>query len=50
MELAARAHEALVRETLGDKLIGHVSRDATAIEARERPQPKVEDKDRPSML
>ena len=26
--------------TLGDHLVGHVSRDATAIEARERPAPK----------
>jgi hypothetical protein len=35
--LAARVHEALIRRELGDALIGHVSRDATAIEARERP-------------
>ncbi|MDR2364590.1 MAG: transposase [Zoogloeaceae bacterium] len=41
--LAARAHEALVKQTLGDKLIGHLSRDATAIEARERPQPRDKD-------
>ncbi len=32
-------HAALVAETLGDALIGHVSRDATAIEARETPAP-----------
>ena len=31
-------HEALVEETLGDELIGHVS--STAIEAREKPAPK----------
>lgn len=36
-QLADRAHEALVVEQLGDKLIGHISRDGTAIEARERP-------------
>jgi hypothetical protein len=30
-------HEALIQNELGDALIGHVSRDATAIEARERP-------------
>lgn len=35
-ELAARAHEQMVKANLGDSLIGHVSRDATAIEARER--------------
>lgn len=36
--LAARVHEWLIRRTLGGALIGHVSRDATAIEARERPR------------
>ncbi len=35
--LAERVHEALVKEHLGDELIGHLSRDGTAIEARERP-------------
>ncbi|MFN4065577.1 MAG: transposase [Parazoarcus communis] len=35
--LAERVHEALVKEHLGDALIGHLSRDGTAIEARERP-------------
>lgn len=38
--LAERAHEALIREQLGDRLIGHISRDGTAIEARERPAGK----------
>jgi hypothetical protein len=38
--LAERAHEALVRETLGDRLVGHISRDGTAIEAREKPAKK----------
>ena len=38
--LPARVHEALIKQTLGDHLVGHVSRDATAIEAREKPQPK----------
>ena len=38
--LPERMHEALVEETLGDELIGHVSRDSTAIEAREKPAPK----------
>jgi len=41
--LAERVHEALVKEHLGDELIGHLSRDGTAIEARERPaQTKVQ--------
>lgn len=35
--LAERVHEALIQEHLGQALIGHLSRDATAIEARERP-------------
>ena len=30
-------HEALIKEHLGDELIGHISRDGTAIDARERP-------------
>jgi hypothetical protein len=36
-QLAQRVHEALVQSTLGDRLIGHLSRDGTAIPARERP-------------
>jgi hypothetical protein len=44
--LAERAHAALIKETLGDKLIGHLSLDATAIEARERPQPRNKGKPR----
>ena len=35
--LAERVHEALIKEHLGEELIGHISRDGTAIEARERP-------------
>ena len=35
--LAERVHEALIKEHIGDQLIGHLSRDGTAIEARERP-------------
>ena len=35
--LAQRVHEALVKEHLGGELIGHISRDGTAIEAREHP-------------
>ena len=35
--LPARVHEALIARTLKDHLVGHISRDATAIEAREKP-------------
>lgn len=35
--LAERVHEALIKAHLGNELIGHLSRDGTAIEARERP-------------
>ena len=35
--LAERVHEALIKAHLFDELIGHISRDGTAIEARERP-------------
>lgn len=34
--LAERVHEALIKTYLGDKLIGHINRDGTAIEAREK--------------
>ena len=35
MELPQFVHEALIQETQKDRLIGHIARDATAIEARE---------------
>jgi len=35
--LAERVHEALIKAHLSQELIGHVSRDGTAIRARERP-------------
>jgi len=38
--LAQRVHEALIKEHLGDELIGHLSRDGTAIVARQRPVKK----------
>jgi hypothetical protein len=34
--LPARVHEALIQKTHKDRLVGHISRDATAIEAREK--------------
>jgi hypothetical protein len=36
MELPQFVHEALIRETQNGRLIGHIARDATAIEAREK--------------
>ena len=39
--LPARVHEALIRGQLGDPLVGHIARDATEIEAREKPAPKT---------
>ena len=33
-------HETLIRETHHDRLVGHLSRDSTAIEAREKPATK----------
>src|SRR5712691_5618795 len=35
--LPSRVHEALVKKTHKDRLVGHIARDATAIEAREKP-------------
>ena len=37
-KLAQRTHEVFVRTQLGTALIGHISRDGTAIEAREKPE------------
>ena len=34
-------HEALIRAQLGDQIIGHIARDSTEIEAREKPAPKA---------
>jgi len=39
---AQRVHAALIERTQGARLIGHVSRDATAIKVPEKPQPKAE--------
>jgi len=40
-QLAARVHEAVVKDALGASLIGHISRDGTAIEVREKPKSKA---------
>ena len=37
-ELPQRLHEALIKTTQQERLIGHISRDSTEIEAREKPQ------------
>jgi hypothetical protein len=37
---AGRVHAALIERTQSQRLIGHISRDATAIEVPEKPQPK----------
>ena len=39
LELPARVHEALIRAQLGDQIIGHIARDSTEIQAREKPAP-----------
>ena len=38
--LANRLHETLIARTMDGHLVEHISRDATAIEAREKPAPK----------
>ena len=38
--VAQRVHEALIVKTHRDRLVGHLSRDSTAIEAREKPTAK----------
>ncbi len=39
--LAERVHEALIKKSYAHEIVGHVSRDATAIEAREKPVTKA---------
>ncbi len=38
--LPARVHEAVIKETHAERLVGHISRDSTAIEAREKSAPE----------
>lgn len=40
--LPSRLHEALIQATQADRLVGHISRDSTAIEAREKPAARPE--------
>lgn len=46
--LPERVHEALIRSSLGHQLIGHLSRDGTAIPTRERPAKKEMVQSRPA--
>jgi len=39
-EFAQRVHAAVIRRTQSQRLVGHILRDATAIEGREKPAPK----------
>ncbi len=39
-EFPQRVHAALIQRTQEERLVGHISRDSTAIEAREKAQPK----------
>ncbi|MDR3577927.1 MAG: transposase [Anaerolineaceae bacterium] len=48
-ELPQRIHEQMIMIHAREKLVGHVSRDATAIPAPERPQPKAEKIVRPRL-
>jgi hypothetical protein len=43
-ELPQRTHQALIERTQKTRLIGHIVRDSTAIEAREKPQRKTKPK------
>lgn len=45
--LPEKVHEALIEENYADQLIGHISRDSSEIEAREKPE-KVEKVEEPS--
>ncbi len=47
MQLTQRVHEALIRKTHEDRLVGHLSRDSTAIEAREKPAQKEKQPEQP---
>lgn len=42
-QLPQKTHEALIKSVYQDELVGHVSKDSTAIEAREKPIKKEDD-------
>ena len=43
--LPQRVHEILIKRSCEGKIIGHISRDSTPVEAREKPVKQVEEKD-----
>ena len=45
--MPSRLHEALITDTMQEQLVGHVSRDATAIEGREKATPKPQQPAKP---
>ena len=45
--LPSRLHEALIERTQGERLVGHISRDSTAIEGREKATPKAKQPTKP---
>ena len=47
MGLAERVHEHIIKEYLGGQIVGHISRDSTAINAREKPM-KTAKKEKPA--
>ena len=44
-DLPQRVHEAFIKKVYQDEIVGHVSKDATAIEAREKPKRKPDEAD-----
>ncbi len=47
VRLAERVHEEIIKHHMGEQLVGHVSRDSTAITAREKPKKKVKEEKKP---
>ena len=45
--LVTRVHDSLVQDYLSDELLGHISRDSTAIVGREKPAKKVKEPKKP---
>ena len=44
--LPERVHQTLIKPYLGEQIVGHLSRDSTAISAREKPEKRVAAKDK----
>lgn len=44
--LPERVHQALIEQHLGEQIVGHISRDSTAINAREKPEKKLAETDK----